>query len=95
VHVAFYRVAQEALNNVARHARADNAWVEVKLGEAEGSLEVWDDGRGFVLRDFGVEHLGIRAMRERAAEVGADLELTSAGGEGTSVALHWRRTTTG
>jgi PAS domain S-box-containing protein len=90
LHVAVYRVAQEALNNLARHARADHAWVHVELA-GEGSLEVRDDGRGFEPREFGAEHLGIRMMRERAAEVGADLELTSAKDRGTTVVLRWER----
>jgi PAS domain S-box-containing protein len=91
VHVVFYRVAQEALNNVARHARAATVSVEVELSGAGGSLEVRDDGRGFELRDFGLEHLGIRTMRERASEVGADLDLTSVVGRGTCVTLRWRK----
>jgi PAS domain S-box-containing protein len=90
VHVAFYRVAQEALNNVSRHARAARAWVKACLGETEASLEVRDDGRGFDGRDFGPEHLGLRSMRERAAEAGADLRLVSAKDEGTRVILRWR-----
>jgi PAS domain S-box-containing protein len=90
VRLAFYRVAQEALNNVARHAKAQNARVEVELSGAGGSLQVRDDGRGFEPRDFGSEHFGIRSMRERAAEVGADLDVTSAAGQGTCVTLRWR-----
>ena len=90
VRLAFYRVAQEALNNVARHAKARNARVEVDLSGAGGSLQVWDDGRGFEPRDFGPEHLGIRSMRERAAEIGAELDVSSAVGEGSCVTLRWR-----
>lgn len=91
VHVAFYRVAQEALNNVAHHARAEHAWVDVEYTGAEGRLEVRDDGCGFEPRDFGPAHLGIRSMRERAEEVDADLEVTSAPGSGTHVVLSWPR----
>jgi PAS domain S-box-containing protein len=90
LHVAVYRVAQESLNNVARHARAQHAWVEAACTEAGGRLEVRDDGCGFEVRGFGADHLGIRSMRERAAEVGADFELTSAEGRGTCVTLRWR-----
>jgi PAS domain S-box-containing protein len=91
MHVAVYRIAQEALNNVARHARAEHAWVEMESAGTSGSLLVRDDGRGFEPREFGADHLGIRMMRERAAEVGADLELTSAKGRGASVVLRWER----
>jgi signal transduction histidine kinase len=91
VQVAFYRVAQEALNNVARHARATRVRVEADFSAAEASLEVRDDGRGFEPRDFEPGHLGLSTMRERAAEIGAELDLTSHEGEGTRVALHWRQ----
>ena len=90
VHVAFYRVAQEALNNVARHAGATRARVEASLDALEARIEVSDNGRGFELRDFGPGHLGLRSMRERAAEVGADLQLVSAKDDGTRVILLWR-----
>ena len=91
MHVALYRVAQEALNNVARHAKAEHAWVEVELSEAGARLEVRDDGRGFELWDFGAGHVGIRTMRERAAEIGADLALSSTTGAGASVTLSRRK----
>jgi signal transduction histidine kinase len=90
VQGVFYRVAQEALNNVARHARATRVRVEADLSETEAGLEVRDDGQGFESRDFGPGHLGLSSMRERAAEVGADLTLTSVKGEGTCVTLRWR-----
>jgi signal transduction histidine kinase len=89
VHVALYRVTQEALNNVARHARATHARVEARLSEAGATLEIRDDGRGFEPGSFGPGHLGLRMMRERAAEIGAELSITSSPGEGTSVVLSW------
>jgi signal transduction histidine kinase len=91
VHVAFYRVSQEALNNVARHAQATQAWVEASLCEAEATVAVRDNGRGFEQRDFGPGHLGLRSMRDRAAEIGADLKVTSAHDQGTCITLRWRR----
>ncbi len=90
VHVAFYRVTQEALNNVARHAGAAHVRVEARLCETEAGLEIRDDGRGFELGEYGAGHLGLRMMHERAAEIGAELSVTSAVGEGTSVVLLWR-----
>lgn len=89
VHVTFYRVAQEALNNVARHARASDAWVTVDFSDGGASLEVRDDGCGFDLREFGPEHVGLRSMHERALEAGAELELTSQRSQGTRVCLTW------
>jgi PAS domain S-box-containing protein len=90
VQVAFYRVTQEALNNVARHAGATRAWVEAHLSETEASLEVRDDGRGFAPGESAPGHLGLRSMQERAAEIGADLRVTSVQGQGTCVALRWQ-----
>ena len=89
VQTAFFRVAQEALNNVARHARATLIRVEADLSESRAELVVRDDGRGFEPREFGPGHLGLSTMRERAAEVGADLTLISAPGAGACVTLRW------
>ncbi len=83
---AAYRIAQEALTNVARHSFATH--VEVKL-EAEAErllLAIHDNGGGFDLRKLNqAECLGIVGMRERAALVGGTLEIRSAPGEGTQV----------
>ena len=80
-----YRVAQEALTNVVRHARASRA--EVGLSKQGGSLvlRVVDDGRGFGPRP--VEGAGLQGMRERAQLVGGTLELRDREGGGTEVRL--------
>lgn len=83
-----YRVAQEALNNAARHSEAHR--VEVRLRrEASGGvvLEVSDDGRGFAF-DESQRGLGIGGMRERALLVGAELTIESRPGAGTTVRLN-------
>jgi two-component system, NarL family, sensor histidine kinase UhpB len=68
-----YRVAQESLTNVVRHAGASRAWLRLR-GDAEGVvLTVRDDGTGFAPGE--VEHGGIRNMRERALLVGGDLRI--------------------
>ena len=90
LHVAIYRIAQEALNNVARHARAGHAWVELQIGASLVRLSVSDDGQGFEPGPQGPAHLGLRSMVERAAEAGADLRIESAPGRGTSVIVEWR-----
>jgi signal transduction histidine kinase len=82
VEVAAYRIVQEALTNVARHAVARSCTVRVSVEPTTLWLEVADDGRGFSQRGIGV---GLRAMRERAAELGGTCEITSAAGVGTSV----------
>ncbi len=90
LHVAVYRVTQEALNNVARHARAKSAQVELELSSARVRLAVTDDGRGFELGALGPTHLGLQSMRERAAEAGAQLQVDSSPGHGTQVVLEWQ-----
>jgi signal transduction histidine kinase len=67
VEVAAYRIVQEALTNVVRHAHARTSWVRVNMGEAL-RVEVTDDGLGLpALRHIGV---GLLSMRERAEELG-------------------------
>ena len=83
-----YRVAQEGLTNVARHADAHNAWVTLGGRDGVVALEVRDDGRGF---DPGAAAgAGLRGMRERALLVDADLAVDSRLGEGTAVRLTLR-----
>jgi len=88
VEQCVYRVAQEALANVAHHAQARR--VEVRLLKERGplTLSVSDDGRGFGLDSLDTErHLGIRGMRERAEMVGGVLEIDSESGRGTTIHL--------
>ncbi|MHB8219356.1 MAG: sensor histidine kinase, partial [Acidimicrobiales bacterium] len=86
-----YRVAQEALSNIDRHAAAST--VEMRLSISGGSLglEVTDDGIGFDVRPGGSAHdgwrLGLRGMAERAELCGGRLEVRSIPAEGTTVAL--------
>jgi signal transduction histidine kinase len=89
LHVAVYRVAQEALDNVVRHAVAPHAWVDLELEPGAGSLIVRDDGRGCDLYAAGPARLGIQSMSERAAEAGAGLRVESGPGVGTTVTLWW------
>ncbi len=91
VHVAFYRIAQEALNNVAKHARASQATVLLQLSQAENALlRVQDDGRGFTAQDVRAGELGLGIMRERAEAIGADLVIESQPGKGTQVTVAWK-----
>jgi signal transduction histidine kinase len=86
--VQVYRIAQEALSNIARHSAARNAQVSWRLREpGRAVLRVADDGRGF---DPGLPHpghFGLGNMQERAAEIGATLNVRSAPGQGTELLL--------
>jgi signal transduction histidine kinase len=83
VEVAAYRIAQEALTNVVRHA--DAKWCRLRLGlSSDGMLlEVTDDGAG--LDDSRRPGIGLRSMRERAEELGGTFELGSPAGGGCRV----------
>jgi PAS domain S-box-containing protein len=87
--VTFYRILQEALHNVAKHARATRADVVLTVTDGQVVLVVEDDGIGFdaagVLKSN--DGLGLAGMRERAALVNATLQLESAPGKGTSIFL--------
>lgn len=81
-----WRIAQEALVNVERHAEATRASVTWRCDGTEAVLDVDDNGKGFPAGDAGrVDSYGIVGMRERASSIGATLELNSSPGEGTNV----------
>ena len=96
VHVVLYRIAQEALNNVVKHARASEVQLSLLCtaapddGEREVVIEIVDDGRGFDPAGVAPDHLGLGIMRERAETIGALLTIETAAGSGTCVRLSWR-----
>ena len=83
---ALFRIVQEALNNVVRHAQAANVWVDLQSNETDLILRVRDDGKGMAITS-GYSGMGLSSMRERARGVGGRLEIDSAPGEGCSVTL--------
>jgi PAS domain S-box-containing protein len=87
VETTFYRIAQEALNNIAKHARAENVDVILERRPDYVSLIIEDDGVGFDQPGAGSPHqgFGLLGMQERAALVGATVQIESAAGEGTAV----------
>ena len=89
VTIALYRIAQEALNNVVRHAGARRAWVTMSCSDGAVELEVGDNGRGFDPARIGSEQFGLRIMRERAETVGAGLTIRSTSRGGTVVRTEW------
>lgn len=80
-----YRVAQEALTNVARHSDAETVAVDLSAAPGGVELRVADDGRGFA--SAGSQGLGLDGMAERARLVGGELDVRSAPGAGTRVTL--------
>jgi PAS domain S-box-containing protein len=89
VKVALYRIAQEALNNVAKHARAQHVQIELHCHPETISLAVADDGCGFVFATITPAHLGLGIMRERAETIGATLTVESTPGDGTKIGVQW------
>lgn len=87
---AFYRIAQEAFNNVARHAEAAQVQVWLDGGPGEVALTIQDDGVGFDAQTLEHEGLGLGIMRERARSIGARLEMASQPGSGTRLHLNWQ-----
>jgi signal transduction histidine kinase len=82
------RIGQEAVANAVRHAQASRIDVELRYETARVSLQVEDDGRGFVPSSHDLEgHYGLRGMRERANEIHAELALDSAPGAGTRIRI--------
>ncbi len=100
VHVALYRIAQEALNNVVKHARARQIIIWLRYSGAENGvvgqsalqyarLSVIDDGRGFDVSRAPHHRLGLGIMQERAQAINANLSISSHLGEGTQVVVMW------
>ncbi len=82
---ALYRITQEALHNVVKHARARNVMLRLAVEEEQFILEVHDDGRGFDPSGAFPGHLGLLSMHERVDELGGILTIHSAPGQGTSL----------
>jgi signal transduction histidine kinase len=88
VRLALYRIVQEALHNAIRHARADESVVRLEWLPDQLRLTVQDDGSGFEAEGSGVRAgLGLMSMRERAASIGASLDIVSRPGTGTAVVV--------
>ena len=96
IHITLYRIAQEALNNVTKHARANRVNVQlICTAPASDELDVRvqlcirDDGRGFNPGEVSADRMGLCSMRERAQAIGATLTIQSEVGCGTKVVLVW------
>jgi two-component system nitrate/nitrite sensor histidine kinase NarX len=88
VQIQVLHIVQEALSNVRKHAQAREVWVEVERAP-QWRFEIRDDGQGFDAEDNPADdtHVGLRIMRERAARIGAQVEVVSVPGSGTAIVL--------
>jgi len=85
-----YRITQEALTNVARHAQATEVAVVVRLEDHHLTMVIRDNGRGFSTSNKdsdGRKHLGLQSMRERASIMGGELKVESAPAQGTCITV--------
>jgi signal transduction histidine kinase len=90
VHMALYRIVQEAMNNIAKHANASSVKVNLAGTESRADLSVADDGYGFDTADIAAGgSMGIDIMTERARDIGAELRISSELDIGTAVAVTW------
>jgi signal transduction histidine kinase len=95
VQEVVYRVAQEALQNAGKHARATSVNLSLVSTDKRVRLCVEDNGAGFAVEAVRPAGFGLRGMRERAGLLGGTLEVRSAPGEGASVTLRLPLTATG
>jgi signal transduction histidine kinase len=102
VHVALYRIAQEAVNNIVKHARASHVNIRLRYIQSSRAddqqkykqsvrLTIQDDGRGFDVTQTPPHRLGLVIMQERAQSIGAKLSIKSHPGQGTQVNVSWKQ----
>lgn len=87
VEDALYRIAQEALHNIVKHARAQTVRIELGRDGDEAILRIVDDGVGFDPADVAAGHLGLAGMRARAERIGGRLEVRASPGRGTDIVV--------
>jgi PAS domain S-box-containing protein len=84
--MALFRILQEALNNIVRHAKAKEVRVSLTRNKKHAQMTIRDNGRGMDMQKMGIDSsLGLLGMRERAAAVGGDVQIRSEPGRGTTV----------
>lgn len=93
VELALYRIAQEALNNVSKHAEATQATLNISFTSQQVTLQIIDNGKGFDVPKSPAEfapggHFGLLGMYERAELIGARLEIFSSPGQGSRITVY-------
>lgn len=94
VQIAFYRITQEALNNVVKHANASKISVELSFASEMVKLSIIDNGCGFDPLKVSSEHFGLSIMQERAATINAKVNVMSKPDCGTQIDITWSGSTT-
>jgi PAS domain S-box-containing protein len=89
VKIALYRIAQEALNNIVKHARATQVGVRLSSQPGQVELVIRDDGCGFDPDQIFSGHLGLGILRERVEKIGATVSIISQVGQGAEVKVIW------
>jgi PAS domain S-box-containing protein len=92
VQVVVYRICQEGLNNIAKHAAASRVKIKLQYTAGKVDMHIQDNGRGFDSNLSLPGHYGLSMMYERAETIGAKLEIMSKPGKGTEISLHWQET---
>jgi signal transduction histidine kinase len=90
VQVALYRLCQEGLMNIAKHAGASRVDIHLHYESDAVELRIQDDGCGFDPDQTSPGHYGLSMMRERATTMGAELSITSQLGHGTEIIVRWK-----
>jgi PAS domain S-box-containing protein len=90
MRLIMFRIYQNAVSNVARHAKADQMWVRFNLTDTQVNLEIEDNGKGFDLPERWIEfvrqgHLGLVGIRERVEAIGGKLTIISEPGKGSLI----------
>lgn len=92
VQVVVYRICQEALNNIAKHAAASRVKIKLQYTAGKVDMHIQDNGRGFDSNLSVPGHYGLSMMNERAETIGAKLEIMSRPGKGTALIFRWQET---
>ena len=90
VQVALYRLCQEGLNNIIKHAKASQVTMKLRYEASSAELTIHDDGRGFDTAQIPPGHYGLNIMHERATAIGARLSVTSQVSHGTEINICWK-----
>ena len=89
IALALYRITQEALNNVIKHAEATRVDMMLLSNPDRVEIHIRDDGRGFDPQAIPAGHMGISIMLERAKKIGGDIQIQSHPGRGTEISIMW------